>query len=432
MSVARLDLGAFFLFVCDGGGLGTRAGFQYTASMTSVAKRPRDGRAERTDQPRKRCRTVSHITFTWTGQFRREWARACLNLHARPGSCVWDPFVGSGTILLECAALERVGAYGTDMNPAAIAMASVASCANWDVERRTNALCALDAVVAMADNDGQELDSSHDVKVAQQDRLIGERASASDDVRTLIDALLCCSEKTSGGPVASAIADIWPSFRAFVAGMPHAASTLRATWNDARQSGIPSASVDLIVTSPPYVNVINYHQQYRALMERMGKRILGVAPSEIGANRKHRSNRMLTVIQYCLDMEMVLAEMARVCKPSARAILVVGRESMVEGATVRNSHLIERLAIESGQWARASPNEERSFTNRFGRTIIEDILHLAPTSVPKGTGVALCVAADALGEAKTCVPPAKQALLEGALRDLHRVKPSPLLHATSQ
>lgn len=49
----------------------------------------------------------------------------------------------------------------------------------------------------------------------------------------------------------------------------------------------PAIPFGLVLTSPPYINVYNYHQQYRASAEALGWDLLEVAKTEIGSNRKH-------------------------------------------------------------------------------------------------------------------------------------------------
>jgi tRNA1(Val) A37 N6-methylase TrmN6 len=102
--------------------------------------------------------------------------------------------------------------------------------------------------------------------------------------------------------------------------------------------------VDLIVTSPPYINVFNYHQNHRALMEMVGFNILQVAASEIGSNRKNRGNRLRTVVQYALDMEACLHSMAKALKSDGQMMLIVGRESNVRGLPILNSKLVSNIA----------------------------------------------------------------------------------------
>ena len=92
----------------------------------------------------------------------------------------------------------------------------------------------------------------------------------------------------------------------------------------------------MVLTSPPYINVHNYHQQFRRSTEALDWDVLSFARSEIGSNRQNRANRFLTVIQYSLDMALALRELARVARPGARLILVLGRESFVRGGRFFN------------------------------------------------------------------------------------------------
>jgi hypothetical protein len=134
------------------------------------------------------------------------------------------------------------------------------------------------------------------------------------------------------------------------------------------------AEVDLVITSPPYINVFNYHQQYRAPVESLGWDPLHVARSEIGSNRKHRGNRFLTVEQYCLDIADVLNELRRVCAPSSRIIFVVGRESNVRKTAFYNGDIVTKLGVRCAGLT-AEARQERVFQNKFGTMIHEDILH---------------------------------------------------------
>ena len=65
-------------------------------------------------------------------------------------------------------------------------------------------------------------------------------------------------------------------------------------------------AVDLVITSPPYINVFNYHQNYRAILEVLGFDLLKVAESEIGQPAKNRANRFRTVVQYTLNFDQIL------------------------------------------------------------------------------------------------------------------------------
>ena len=55
----------------------------------------------------------------WNGQFSPQLVQVLLNTYATPGSVLFDPFLGSGTVLLE-AGLAGLSASGTEINPAAV------------------------------------------------------------------------------------------------------------------------------------------------------------------------------------------------------------------------------------------------------------------------------------------------------------------------
>lgn len=170
---------------------------------------------------------------------------------------------------------------------------------------------------------------------------------------------------------------------------------------DARSLPLEDGSVDLALTSPPYINIHNYHQKFRRSVEAMDWNVLNFARSEIGSNRQNRANRFLTVIQYSLDMALALREMARAAKTGARLILVLGRESSVRGARFFNGELVARIALRS-VGLELDRCQERVFRNRYGIDIYEDILHFH-------TGGGLCDEASTLENARHV---AKRFLLE--------------------
>lgn len=128
----------------------------------------------------------------------------------------------------------------------------------------------------------------------------------------------------------------WARLAETVRSLPESSESVEVYQADARKLPAESDSVDLVLTSPPYINVHNYHQKFRRSVEALGWKVLTIAPSEIGSNRQNRGNRFVTVIQYALDMVLAIREMARVARPGARLILVLGRESTVRGVPFLN------------------------------------------------------------------------------------------------
>jgi hypothetical protein len=166
----------------------------------------------------------------------------------------------------------------------------------------------------------------------------------------------------------------WKKLKALILSLPFTSKSITPLQEDARKTSLQDSQIDLVVTSPPYINVFNYHQQYRSSAEYLNGSVLPVAQAEIGSNRKNRGNRLYTVVQYCLDMAQVFFELSRVCKEDARIIFVVGRESSVRKTAFFNGEIITEIACRA-LGMEFLLKQERVFINRFGQSIFEDILH---------------------------------------------------------
>jgi len=191
----------------------------------------------------------------------------------------------------------------------------------------------------------------------------------------------------------------------------------------------------LVLTSPPYINVHNYHQQYRRSVEALAYNVLAIARSEIGSNRQNRANRFLTVVQYSLDMSLALLEIARVIRPAGLSILVVGRESTVCGIRFFNGELIAELAGRAAG-LRLERRQERMFRNRYGKSIYEDILHLRSTGEivdeTSTLNAARSVAQELLAATRRHIDlVAKRPLLDDALERIPAINSSPMFIAQS-
>jgi hypothetical protein len=316
--------------------------------------------------------------FAWNGQFSPQFAEVLLRTYAHKNATVLDPFAGSGTVLYECGRGSFHG-IAAEINPAAFYMTRTYTFINLTPSARTQCIEKVDRELSRILINSLELWSASQGNVGAEElkrRLIDLRElSCTGWEQVLTDALLVVVNFLRLETVEH-VASAWAKLRLIVEGLPYSQQPLRAFNSDARSLPIPNDSVDLVITSPPYINVFNYHQQYRASAEALGWNLLTVAKSEIGSNRKHRANRFLTVVQYCLDITAALLDLNRVCKQSARVIFVVGRESTVRGVRFFNGEIVGRLAATCTS-LRVSSRQERSFRNRFGDLIVEDILHFS-------------------------------------------------------
>lgn len=301
--------------------------------------------------------------FAWNGQFSPQFVEAELKKYSKPNYFVIDPFLGSGTVLYECAR-KGLRAYGTELNVSAFYMAKICELCILNITDRWSLLFDIDAIINNVLNTSEFIPSLKKIINSATDSKIANILS------TLIVLLDIYNNEAS----ANLITDKWSKLREIIIALPYSQNTITVDNGDARCLAIPDDSADMLLTSPPYINVFNYHQKYRASVEALGYNVLSIAKSEFGSNRKHRSNRLYTVIQYCIDIALSLKEANRVCKENARMIYVVGRESTVLGYSFCNSELVYNLGSRIFGFDLLL-RQERVFKNRYGQMIYEDILH---------------------------------------------------------
>ncbi len=323
----------------------------------------------------------------WRGQFSPELVELFLKKYSQDASVILDPFVGSGTTLFE-AARRGLTCYAAEINPSAIEMASTVHFVNLPLaERKQSIQIAVTLAEECIHPFTWDLFSyqNHEQPPQQNfaDAIEGsfgsmlKQAEKQPYVYNLLTNAIIRFMSYDTPRSATDFIRALQEHAAIVKNLPYSRKECKAFHADARAIPLPDASVDLIITSPPYINVFNYHQNNRSAMELIGWDLLDIAKSEIGSNRKNRQNRFLTVAQYTLDMLDVLKEMRRLLRSNGRAIIVMGRESNVRGLRFKNGLLVAALAS-GGSGFHLETRQERKFKNKFGEIIYEDILHLFP------------------------------------------------------
>lgn len=139
---------------------------------------------------------------------------------------------------------------------------------------------------------------------------------------------------------------------------------------DVRRMQLPDRSVDLVITSPPYLNAIDYLRGHRLSLVWLGHRLSElrtIRSGSIGAERgldsksriaesiigsmgdidrlPSRYHRM--VERYALDVSLAMSEIARVLKLVSRATFVVG-DSCLRGIFISNSEAVITAAQLNG------------------------------------------------------------------------------------
>jgi 16S rRNA G966 N2-methylase RsmD len=326
--------------------------------------------------------------FPWRGQFSPELVEILLNQYSNGDSIILDPFVGSGTTLFE-ASRKELECYGAEINPSAIEMAKTVQFAVYPLAERKRLIHRARIQVEKSfrpfirdlfsyqdceqPGEQERTDNSWEVSLKTMLKEVQDEPLVHN---ILVNALIRYMNYRPSRQQADLFHALWEHAK-IIESMPYTQRECRVFHTDARSIPLPDKSIDLVITSPPYINVFNYHQNNRAAMELVGWNLLEIARSEIGSNRKNRQNRFLTVIQYALDMLDMLQEIQRLLRLDGRAIIVVGRESNVRGISFKNGRLVAALAS-GGSGFRLDMLQERKFINKFGEMIYEDILHLVP------------------------------------------------------
>jgi hypothetical protein len=363
----------------------------------------------------------------WRGQFSPELVEYLMEEVCHDSRSFLDPFCGSGTVLFEALARD-CSAIGVEVNPAAWHLASLSEFAELGADAQREVIQFIRSIAAAFASEGGDLFQQEIAPAEFLERLKGAEIDAM--LRRALAAALIVGMGDGPRLTRKAICRGAFSVLSVLDELVGHTGTASCALGDARQLEIADSSIEAVITSPPYINVFNYHQNYRPAIELLDWRPLEAAKSEIGSNRKHRMNRFLTVVQYCMDMTLGLSELARVLKADAPLVLVLGRESKVLGASFKNGSLIAEILSLSGSFEdiRAA---ERVFTNRFGDEIYEDIVIARRARFnPPNMEIARTVSVAALMNALSSVSDKNRSSLEDAIEQSKIVNPSPLLNIT--
>lgn len=314
--------------------------------------------------------------FTWRGQFSPQLIETLIESYGKNGDILFDPFLGSGTVLFE-AALLNLEAYGTELNPAAYGFAKVYELTQIDFILREESISDIDNLIeTYLRNNSQIINNEKLFSDSIKNTLINSlKIQENINSEIILNALIIGLDFDQKKLDYKKLNLAWESLKSIVRDLPFSNKKIKAELGDARKTNMSNNSVDLVITSPPYINVFNYHQNYRKSVESIGYNVLEVAKSEIGSNRKFRGNRYLTVIQYALDIYLVFKELKRICKPNSKIIFIVGRESCVRKTPFSNAKLLTEVASLLG--FNLKGEQPRVFKNKFGQDIFEEILRFS-------------------------------------------------------
>ncbi len=157
--------------------------------------------------------------------------------------------------------------------------------------------------------------------------------------------------------------------------------------HDARKLPLEDSVIDLVITSPPYLNAIDYIRCSKFSLVWMGHQIeqlKTLRSKNIGTERLGTAEEVKTaqdvldcldvqllpeqlkrlLSKYVVDLDLVLSEIARVLVPRGRAIFVVG-DSTVRGVFVKNSEIVKLLGEKRGLTLKKSVTRDLLTSRRY-------------------------------------------------------------------
>lgn len=363
----------------------------------------------------------------WRGQFNPILVKNLLREFGDGRRVICDPFAGSGTVLFESLRAGK-DAIGFEINPAGIELAAFATLTSRSRTDQSRAFDELTGSVSKLTDVGRPEIITLDLGSRGVQDLRKTARDLSRIARPLFGAALLLTAKNKKQFDSNELLISVQKLEQIRGQLPEGSASAIMGLSDARNLPLEGDVVDLVVTSPPYINVFNYHHHYRSAVEALGWDVLLSARSEVGSNRKNRSNRFLTVVQYCLDIAMTFDELMRVLRPGNPIVMIVGRESNVLGTPFFNAALVNQIAREvSG--LRLESAGERRFRNRFGKLIYEDVLVFRQDGKSSGRELdgARQIGVSELQTARSRCPRDRIELLDEALEKAGSVAPSPML-----
>lgn len=317
------------------------------------------------------------------------------------GSVVLDPMVGSGTVI-RAAADAGLDAVGYDLDPLAVLMTQV-----WTtsidlghlMEAASSAVAEAEAASCDVNlpwiDDDPETARFIEYWFGDEQRrdlrrlssvLISRSGPVWDALRIALSRLIVTKDR--GASLARDVSHSRPhrvrtqnSFEVFPAyirsakhlgmrlsGLPASASvTVRR--GDARDMvDLNAASVDAVITSPPYLNALDYLRGHRLSLVWLGYRIeelRAIRGKSIGTERMLQSSINREVIElllpvvgkvkdlpsrtrgmidrFLVDLHSVLREIRRVLKPGGRATFIIGN-SCIRNVFIDNAAAIVAAA----------------------------------------------------------------------------------------
>lgn len=386
---------------------------------------------------------ASHSLHAFAAKFPPQLPRVFIRGLTKPGDLVLDPMMGSGTAIVE-ALLEGRRGLGLDIDPLAIRLSRVKTTPLVIDDMRNVGFKVLSQAHAlMSDGNAieQYLEGFDERTKAFVDYWFLPKTQreltalvlviqnvADTSIRRFLELAFSSIIVTKSGGVSMArdlahtrphldktkepkdalerfLARLQKNLRSMSEVVTNGTDILSLA-GDARSMPIAAGVVDLIVTSPPYANAIDYMRAHKFSLVWLGESIPALSELRaqyIGSERvgqvqyvalpgraemtvrqvAERDSRKAAILRkYLAEMKSVIAEMYRVLRDDSVAIVVVGPSTM-RGIRVQTHDCLADIASSVGFEVvgvarRVLDRDKRMMPARFGKkgdSMIEQRMH---------------------------------------------------------
>ncbi|MBI5502693.1 MAG: hypothetical protein HY907_20775 [Deltaproteobacteria bacterium] len=331
----------------------------------------------------------THGFHTYAARMHPDTAGRLVRALSRAGAAVLDPFCGSGTVVVE-ALVHGARAVGRDLNPVAIRLARMRAAVVPEARRRAvrERAWRIAGIAAGRVRQGHlppaplppgadqfdartfaELAWLRAAIAADRDPFVREALALV--LSSILVKVSCRASDTDSRyqpkcrPPGAATAifghkvdELCRRWKALREALPSPLYPADLGIDDARRlRTVPDASIDLVVTSPPYANVYDYAEQHALRAAWLGEDAGALRANEVGARRGFRDARR-GLERWEHDGAAWVAAVARVLRPSGLAC-VLGGDGATPLGPVRFDECLGRWAVAAGLRVEASAAQRR-------------------------------------------------------------------------
>jgi DNA modification methylase len=386
---------------------------------------------------------ASHDVHAFAAKFPPQLPRAFIRGLTAPGDVVLDPMMGSGTTIVE-ALLEGRRGIGLDIDPLALRVSQAKTIPMRTDDLRDSGLKVISLAQDLLSDHGtiesliQKFDSRTQEFIdywfypnTQRELAALVLSIQTVDVslvRRFLELTFSSIIVTKSGGVSrardlahsrphldkeknpkNALEQFSLRLQKNIKSMAHldTKGALAAPLpGDARSMPLRDEVIDLIVTSPPYANALDYMRAHKFPLVWLGESVVNLIELRaryIGAEKitgaqyaelpdktesiirqlAERDRKKSSILRkYFAEMKAVLAEMYRVLRKDSPAIVVIG-PSIMRGIDVQTHHCLAEIARETGFSVagvvqRSLDRNKRMMPARFGKktdAMIEQRMH---------------------------------------------------------